>query len=451
MAQYAPGMVRLEEGWSSSMSAQAVPADERLCVPARQSGAHSESAVEHETRLLIPPGDIENPELSLVIPALDEQATIAEFVRWCHEGMTRAGVTGEVVIVDSSTDRTAERALEAGARVLCTPRRGLGRAYKDGILYARGRYLLMGDADCTYDFRLLKPFVERFREGYEFVMGSRWKGSIEQDAMPRLHRYLGTPITTWVLNRLYSSHFSDIHCGMRGVTREGLIAMDLESDSWEYASEMVLKSVQMGLRTTEVPVRFLKDRDGRVSHHKRAGWRSPWLAAWANLRAMFVYGSDFFILKPGLVVFLLGLLITLPLIAGPITIGGVSLSLYWMLIGMTLTLVGLQAFLLGCIAQVLFDYSGRARARWLVVFSYTRTTIAAALTTCAGVGCGIPLIVYYISHHGSLSLRASVQDGLGVTGLMLVAIGFALFTFMLVLHGAAIATRRPSRHGRAGA
>ena len=106
-------------------------------------------------------------------------------------------------------------------------------------------------------------------------MGSRWKGSIEPGAMPRLHQYFGTPLTTWILNRLYSSQFSDIHCGMRGITRDALERMDLQSQSWEYASEMVLKSVHMDLRTTEVPVRFLKDREGRLSHHKRSGWFSP--------------------------------------------------------------------------------------------------------------------------------------------------------------------------------
>ncbi len=102
-------------------------------------------------------------------------------------------------------------------------------------------------------------------------MGSRWKGSIEPGSMPRLHQYFGTPVTTWILNRLFSSQFSDIHCGMRGITRDALIRMDLQSQSWEYASEMVLKSVHMNLRTTEVPVRFLADREGRLSHHKRAG------------------------------------------------------------------------------------------------------------------------------------------------------------------------------------
>jgi glycosyltransferase involved in cell wall biosynthesis len=401
--------------------------------------------VDEQACLLIPVEDAEEPELSIVIPALDEQITISEFVDWCHEGMAQAMVKGEIIIVDSSTDMTAERALAAGARVLRTPRRGLGRAYKVAIPYVRGRYVLMGDADCTYDFRLLKPFVERFHEGYEFVMGSRWKGSIEADSMPRLHRYLGTPFTTWILNSLYGSRFSDIHCGMRGITREGLAAMKLDSDSWEYASEMVLKSVQMGLRTTEVPVRFLKDRDGRLSHHKRTGRLSPWRAAWGNLRAMFVYGSDFFMLKPGLLAFVTGLLITLPLSAGPLTIDHITFSLYWMLLGMTLTIIGLQAFLLGCVTQVLFDYRGRARARWLALFPYTRSVIIAAVTAGVGAACGVPLIAYYFDHRESLSLRAPVQDGLAVTGLMLMVIGFSLFTFTLALHAAVIATRRTTR------
>lgn len=417
--------------------------------------ARSDSEVDRsgddETELLVPLHDADSPELSIVIPALDEQLTISEFVRWCHEGLAEADIRGEIVIVDSSTDMTAERALELGARVLRTPKRGLGRAYKEAIPHVRGRYVLMGDADCTYDFRRITPFVDRFREGYEFVMGSRWKGSIEPGAMPRLHQYLGTPITTWILNRLYSSRFSDIHCGMRGITRKGLIAMDLDSDSWEYASEMVLKSVQMGLRTTEVPVRFLKDRDGRLSHHKRSGWLSPWKAAWTNLRVMFVYGSDFFLLKSGLVAFAVGLLITLPLTAGPVTIGHITFSLYWMLLGMTFTIAGLQAFLLGCIAQVLLDYQGRARDRWLATFPYTRSAMAAAATTCAGLGCTVPLIVYYLSHHESLSLRASSQNGLAVTGLMLMMIGFSLFTFTLVLHGAVIATRPSGQRGRTDA
>ena len=252
-------------------------------------------AEDGDVTLLVPDADVAEPELSIVIPALNEELTVGEFVDWCKQGLAQAGIAGEILIVDSSQDRTTEIALEHGARVLKTPKRGLGRAYIDALPYVRGRYILMGDADCTYDFRQLAPFVERFHEGFEYVMGSRWQGSIEPGSMPPLHRYLGTPLTTWILNRVFGSQFTDIHCGMRGITRDALARMDLQSESWEYASEMVLKSVQMELRTAEVPVTFLKDRDGRVSHHKRDGWLSPLQAAWINLRAMFIYGSGFFV------------------------------------------------------------------------------------------------------------------------------------------------------------
>ncbi len=400
-------------------------------------------------QLLTPQHDVVDPELSIVIPTMNEQLTIEEFVRWCHEGLAEAGVTGEILIADSSADATAEHALAAGARVLRVPTRGIGVAYREAIIYARGRYVLMGDADCTYDFRHLKPFVDSFHQGYKFVMGSRWKGLIEPGAMPWLHQYFGTPLTTWILNRLYSTDFTDMHCGMRGATRDELVAMDLASDSWDYTTEMMAKAVHMGLRTTEVPVPLLKDREGRVSHHKRVGWFSPWQAAWINLRAMFVYGPDFFLLKPGLVIFALGLLIALPLSVGPITIGPIRFSLYWMLFGTTLTITGLQAFLLGCIAQVLFDYRGRARRRWLRVFSYTRSVIAAAIVTVTGLALTIPLIAYYLSHHENLTAQASTWDRLGVLGLMLVVVGFSLFTFTLVLHAATIATRRSVERGSA--
>ena len=176
-----------------------------------------------ELELLVPPGesaDAAPPEFSIVIPALNEQLTIGDFIDWCKEGLAKAGVTGEILIVDSSTDKTSEIALSKGARVLKAPKRGLGRAYIDSLPYIRGKYLLLGDCDCTYDFRELEPFVKKFHEGAEFIMGSRFRGYIEPGAMPPLHRYLGTPVTTWILNVIFSSHFSDIHCGMRGITRK---------------------------------------------------------------------------------------------------------------------------------------------------------------------------------------------------------------------------------------
>jgi glycosyltransferase involved in cell wall biosynthesis len=405
-------------------------------------------ASDSDVRLIVPDADVDDPELSIVIPALNEELTITDFVAWCKEGLEAAGVRGEILIVDSSTDATAELARAAGARVLVVPKRGLGRAYMDAIPFIRGRYVLMGDADCTYDFRALRPFVERFREGFEYVMGSRWKGSIEPGAMPALHQYVGTPATTWILNRLYASGFSDIHCGMRGITREALVEMDLQSESWEYASEMVLKSVQMELRTTEVPVTFLKDRDGRLSHHKRSGWFSPFQAAWINLRAMFIYGADFFVLKPGLVLAAIGLLLMVPETVGNIAIAGLRLSLNWQFLGLALFVVGLQAFFLGCIAQVLFDHTGRRRDRWLRLFPYTRTVFAAFMLVLLGVGLGVPLAVAYVNNGLSLSSAQLSEDHLAVTGLAAGIAGAQLFSFVLVLHGAVVATLRRTRAAR---
>jgi glycosyltransferase involved in cell wall biosynthesis len=389
----------------------------------------------------VPEHDAVNPELSIVIPALNEGLTISDFVEWCHEGLRSADVVGEIVIIDSSTDDTAELAVQAGARVLHAPKRGLGRAYIDALPFIRGKWIIMGDADCTYDFRQLEPFVERFREGNEYVMGSRWKGSIEAGSMPPHHQYFGTPLTTWILNRLYSSHFSDIHCGMRGITTEALDRMQLQSQSWEYASEMVLKSVHMDLRTAEVPVSFLKDRDGRVSHHKREGWLSPFKAAWINLRAMFVYGADFFTMIPGLILLTLGLLITVPTTFGSISIGPVTLSLYWQLLGVILVGTGLVGCLAGVIAKLLFDYTGKEQLRWLDRLRYTRTVICSVALVLLGVGLTIPLIALYLRSDYRLPEASSSEAHLAVSGAMLVLAGTILFVFTLLIHAAALASR----------
>jgi glycosyltransferase involved in cell wall biosynthesis len=411
--------------------------DESITVAGVIGSASAAARDEFDLRLLVPKDDVPDPEVSIVIPALNEETTVGDFVDWCREGLAAAGVNGEVLIVDSSNDRTTEIAVAHGARVLRVPRRGLGRAYIDALPYVRGRYVLMGDADCTYDFRNLAPFMERFRQGYEFVMGSRWKGSIEPGSMPALHRYLGTPVTTWILNVVYSSRFSDIHCGMRGITTDALRRMGLQSQSWEYASEMVLKSVHMRLPTAEVPVRFLKDREGRLSHHKRAGWFSPFQAAWINLRAMFVYGAEFFTFRPGLAILALGLLLTLPLAGGRLTVGRVHFSLYWMLLGLTLAIVGLQSFYVGCLAQVLHDYTGAARRRWLRIFPYTRTVFLSAVAFLIGLGLAGALLADYLRSNLALSSTDHVPY-LGVLGLVLMMGSFLTFCFILLLHALAL-------------
>jgi glycosyltransferase involved in cell wall biosynthesis len=402
-------------------------------------------AADPELRLIVPEQDEPNPELSIVIPAMNERITIGDFVDWCKDGLRKAGIAGEILIVDSSMDETPQIAVAHGARVLKAPKRGLGRAYIDSIPFVRGKYILMGDADCTYDFREFSGFVEKFRAGYEYVMGSRFKGYIEPNAMPPLHRYFGTPFTTWILNRLYSTKFSDIHCGMRGITKEALIRINLESQSWEYASEMVLKSVCLKLRTAEVPVRFLRDREGRLSHMKRGGWMEPWRAGWINLRAMLIYGADFFLIRPGLVLLIVGLLLSVPVIGGPVSIGPVTLSLYWMLLGVTLGAIGAQSYALGCIVQVIYQYTEDAVARRIAQFSYDRAMVVSGLALAGGILLGLPLVIEYISHGLRLPAAASVNTHMAVMGLFIAMLSFIAFSSTLVIHAADLRVKRRQR------
>jgi glycosyltransferase involved in cell wall biosynthesis len=381
-------------------------------------------------QLFVPEGDDSGamPEVSIVVPALNEEITIGEFVQWCKQGLAEAGVDGEILIIDSSKDRTPQIALEHGARVLRCPKGGLGRAYIDAVPYIRGKYVILGDCDLTYDFRELQPFVEHFRAGYEFIMGSRFRGSIEPGAMPGLHRYFGTPVTTWTMNVINHSRFSDIHCGMRGLTLDALKRIDLRSQSWEYASEMVLKSSRLRLRTIEVPVRFYKDRDGRLSHHKRAGFWSPWEAGWINLKVMLVYTPDSFLLKPGLVLLILGSLLTLSLSRGGLRIGPIGFDLHWMLLGITLAVLGFSSVQIGMLARM----SHRLRSRrerppysWL---SYDRGMIVAGLLTAVGAVLTLMLLRDYVAD--GFRLR-EVSYG-AVFGLFLIIVGFQTFGLTLL-------------------
>jgi glycosyltransferase involved in cell wall biosynthesis len=406
---------------------------------------HSARAVEFqhdpEITLYIPNGDIEDPLLSIVIPALNEEQVMGEFMDWCNQGVEKAGISAEILILDSSDDRTPEIALSKGARVLKTPVRGLGRAYLDAIPNIRGKYVILGDADCTYDFREVAPFVKQFEKGFEFILGSRFSGSIEAGAMPPLHRYFGTPLTIFLLNLIYGTSFSDIHCGMRGLTLDAFKRMNLKSQSWEYASEMVVKSVRLKLKTVEAPVHFYKDREGRVSHHKRIGWFSPWYAGWINLRAMFIHGADFFVLRPGSVLFLIGLLIALPLGLGPLTIGDVNLSLNTMFLGSTMAIFGLQCYFLGGLAQGLYDPAGNMRRKWAQKFPYTRTVAIAGVIFVLGLGLCLNFVSAYAGAGYTLFDNMVGINHSGVIGLLAVILSFVTFVSTLLLH--AIAANMP--------
>ena len=385
-----------------------------------------DSQIEH----LVPSGDDSGQvDVSIVVPALNEEITVGEFVDWCKQGLERAGVKGQILIVDSSTDKTPEIVLAHGGEVLRTPKRGLGRAYIDAAVYIRGKWIVMGDADLTYDFRELALFVEAFRKGAEFVMGSRFRGSIEKGAMPGLHRYFGTPLTTWILNRIYHSSYTDIHCGMRGLTRSALERIDLKSQSWEYASEMVLKAARLNLVTAEVPVKFYKDREGRFSHHRWMGWLSPWIAGWLNLKVMLVYTPDSFLLKPGIVLGLLGIILATALSGGPITIGGVGFSLYWMLFGVTCVTLGYSSIQIGVLARVMHGLRPRSVERIQRILSYDRGMLLSGGCVLVGVG----LLGVLIYHYLNSQFRLFEISHPAIFGLLLIIVGFQTFCFTLLL------------------
>ncbi len=380
--------------------------------------------------LIVPEAALKPVEVSIVVPCLNEELTIGEFVDWCFEGLAAAGASGEVLIVDSSSDRSPVIAAEHGARVINVPQRGLGRAYIEAIPHVRGDIAILGDCDLTYDFRRLDGFIAAVRQGHDFVMGTRTKGEIEPGAMPALHRYFGSPATTWMFNVIYGTRFSDIHCGMRAITREALERMELESHGWEYASEMILKAHKLRMRTTEVPVRFWKDREGRESHLRRGGWRTPWIAGWNSLRVMFLYAPDFFLLRPGTVLFVLGLLISGLLAAGPFMFLGIGFDLHWMLLGVVAATVGYSAVQLALLARVFFDFDRRLTDRMLTMLTYNRGMLLSAVLVGGGLVPNVILLVRWLS--ADFHLRAVQYSS--VFGLLVMILGFQTFGFTLLLH-----------------
>jgi glycosyltransferase involved in cell wall biosynthesis len=380
------------------------------------------------TELFAPADDCPNPEVSLVVPALNEPITIGTFVDWCREGLAKAGVPGEVVIVDSSKDETPTIALAHGARVLRTPKRGLGRAYIDALPFVRGKYVIMGDADCTYDFREIAPFLEAFRRGSEFVMGSRFKGTIDPGAMPPLHQYFGTPLTTWILNILYGCRFSDIHCGMRGLTREAYARLGLQSQKWEYASEMIIKAVKLGLRTDEVPIHFLKDMEGRSSHLK-AHWYAPWVAGWQNLRVFFLFRPDFFLRQPGRVLFAFGLLLVFGLAFGPVWVGSFGFSLYSQVLGLFLLALGTSFVGLDALTTLYLGFDKRRCRRLQRFYNYDVVVPLSAFAVIVGAAIGVSFVLYWVQ--GGFRI-AELSHGL-VAGLGLALLGFQAFLYTLVV------------------
>jgi Glycosyl transferase family 2 len=284
------------------------------------------------------------PEITVVIPCLNEEEAVGKVVDQALEGIRRSGRTGEVVVVDNgSTDRSAEVAAAHGARVVTEPRRGYGSAYLTGLEAARGKYLVMGDADETYPLQELGPFVDRLEAGDDLVMGSRFKGTIHGDAMPFLNRFVGNPILTGMLNLLFGVKVSDAHCGMRAIRRDAATALDLHSTGMEFASEMVFKAYRRGLTVSEIPIDYYP----RVGESKLNRFGD----AWRHVRFMLLYSPSWLFLVPGTALLVLGIAGMLVLASGPVDVFGRSWQIHTMLGFVALTLIGAQVIQLGVFAR----------------------------------------------------------------------------------------------------
>ena len=231
--------------------------------------------------------------VSIVIPTKNEELTIEEFISWVQIGLKSSKVEGEIILLDNSDDQTPLIALRMGARVHKPTNLGLGNAYKEATRLIRGRYVILGDADCTYDFRDISGFLVALKSS-DFVMGNRFSGYIEPGSMPLHHRYLGTPLTSWILKRIHRLNISDVHCGMRAMSASLYRKLPFDEPGWEYAPEMVIRACQLASTYREIPIRFLKAPRGRLSHFKRGpkSWFEPFRAGIGAIRVSLTLGLD---------------------------------------------------------------------------------------------------------------------------------------------------------------
>jgi len=272
------------------------------------------------------------------MPCLNEARTIAACVREAREALHAAGITGEVLIADNgSTDGSQQLALDAGARVVHVTQKGYGNALRGGIEAARGRFVLMGDADQSYDYGHLARFVERLRAGDELVMGNRFLGGIQPGAMPLKNRYLGNPVLSALGRLLFKTPARDFHCGLRAFSKDAYQRMDLRTTGMEFASEMVIKASLMRMRVSEVPTILRPDKRGRPPHLR------PWRDGWRHLRFMMLFSPRWLFLMPGLVLFLTGLAGLCALLPGPLHLGKITLDVHSMLFCSTFVLLGFQS------------------------------------------------------------------------------------------------------------
>ena len=327
-------------------------------------------------------------ELTILMPCLNEAETISVCVEKAKSYLARSRIAGEVLIADNgSTDNSIALAEQGGARVINVPERGYGAALRAGLCAARGRFVIMGDADDSYDFSRLDPFISKLRDGCDLVLGNRFSGGIAQGAMPFLHRYLGNPVLSLLGRLFFHAPVGDFHCGLRGVRRDSILALDLRASGMEFASESVIRAALANLVIAEVPTTLAVDGRSRPPHLR------TWRDGWRHLRLLLMFSPRWLFFYPGLALIAAGVLGTALLFPGPARLpGGIELNEHTFLVSAITVLVGFQVLCFGVIARIVsVAYGLLPDSPWVAglvsAISVERGLAIALAVICTGLAC----------------------------------------------------------------
>lgn len=336
-------------------------------------------------------------ELSILMPCLNEAETLATCIKKAQKSLDDLNITGEIIIADNgSTDGSPEIASSLGARVIHVAEKGYGSALLGGIKAARGKYIIMGDADDSYDFTNLGPFLEKLRAGYDLVMGNRFKGGIAPNAMPPLHKYLGNPVLTGIGRLFFRSPCGDFHCGLRGFSKAAIQRLDLRTRGMEFASETVVKASLHGLRIAEVPTTLSVDGRNRPPHLR------SWRDGWRHLRFLLLYSPRWLFLYPGLLLMLIGTAVSGWLLVGPRVVDGITLDVHTFLYAAMAIVIGYQAVIFAVFTKVFAITEGLLPEdpRLKTLFNYIKLEtgiVAGALLLVVGIGLSIYALSFWSS------------------------------------------------------
>jgi glycosyltransferase involved in cell wall biosynthesis len=370
--------------------------------------------------------------VSAVIPCLNEEQTLGTCIQKAFRSFHELGVEGEVVVADNgSTDRSVEIAHSLGARVVHERRKGYGSALIRGINESSGEIIVMADADESYDWAAIAPLVRKVSEGYDLVMGNRFRGGIRPGAMPKLHRYLGNPVLSLIARIAFRSGIGDFHCGMRAFTRDAFTRMQLRTSGMEFATEMIANAAHQKLRIAEVPVVLYPDKRNRAPHLRsfRDGWR--------HLRFILTYAPDYLYLVPGSAMLLAGLALQVLLVHGPVTIAGRFVGIHFLALGSLLALVGFNVINLGVFAKTLMAqrYSGiKSRTVALVSrpFALELGLIAGLVLVSAGSAFDAGMAMQWFSRDGG-AMDSSVHLAFVATTALVLGLNLICSSFLLNL------------------